>query len=108
MNAFRVLCLGAGLAWGGSALADGSIPDPKVLGTIEALHTYCAKAMPTEAGKYEDQIKELLRGQTKNEIASLRGSGEYRKAYDSVVRFVARVDEHNVKVVCSESVAHSK
>jgi hypothetical protein len=108
MKVFRILCVGAGLVFAGSALADGSAPDPGALGTIEALVGYCSKAAPAQAEKYQEQVKQLLKGQSEQEIAGIRGSAEYRKAYDTMAEFVDKVDQRNAKVACSGSVAQSK
>ena len=42
------------------------------------------------------------------DLDELRNSDEYRQAYDSVADFTAKVDEHNAKRVCSESVNQRK
>jgi len=39
----------------------------------------------------------------RSRLAEVRNSDEYRKAYDSVVDFVSRIDEHNVKRFCAET-----
>ena len=37
-----------------------------------------------------------MQGASAQRLAEVRNSDEYRKAYDSVVDFVAKIDEHNV------------
>ena len=44
-----------------------------------------------------------IQGASAQQLAEVRNSDEYRKAYDSVVDFVARIDEHNVKRFCAET-----
>jgi hypothetical protein len=108
MKVFKILCVGAAWVFAGSALADGSAPDPGALGTIEALVGFCSKTAPAEAEKYQTQVKQLLKGQSEREIAGIRGSEEYRKAFDTMAAFVDKVDPRNAKVACSSSVAQSK
>jgi hypothetical protein len=108
MKVLRILCVAVGLVLAGNAWADGSAPDPGALGTIEALVGYCSKAAPTEAAKYQEQVKQLLKGQSEREIAGIRGSEEYRKAYATMAEFVDKVDQRNAKVACSSPVAKTK
>ncbi|HEY0745102.1 MAG TPA: hypothetical protein VGD63_00270, partial [Steroidobacteraceae bacterium] len=108
MRVLKILCVGAGLLIAGSAWADQSAPDPQALGTIEALVGYCSKVAPAEAVKFQEQIKQLLKGQSEKEVAGIRGSDEYRKAYDTMAAFVAKVDQRNAKVACSGSAAQSQ
>jgi len=108
MRVLKILCVGAGLVAAGGAWADQSAPDPQALGTIEALVGYCSKAAPAQAGKYQEQIKQLLKGQSEKQVAGIRASEEYRKAYDTMAEFVAKVDERNAKLACSGSTAHSQ
>jgi hypothetical protein len=44
-----------------------------------------------------------VQGASAQQLAEVRNSDEYRKAYDSVVDFVAKIDEHNVERFCAET-----
>jgi hypothetical protein len=83
-------------------------PDPRALGTTEAILNYCAKEDPADADKYRAQEKLLAGSATQEELEKLRNSDEYRQAYDSVTDFTAKVDKHNAKRVCSESLNQGK
>jgi hypothetical protein len=48
-------------------------------------------------------IKLLVQGASDQQLARVRSSDEYRKAYDSVVDFVAKIDPHKAKRFCAEA-----
>ena len=48
-------------------------------------------------------IKQLVQGAGEPQLAEVRKSDEYRKAYDSVVDFVGKIDPRNAKRFCSEA-----
>lgn len=83
-------------------------PDPRALGTTEAILNYCGTADPADADKYRAQDKLLIGSASQEELDKVRKSDEYRQAYDSVTDFVEKVDKHNAKRVCSESLSQSK
>ena len=80
-------------------------PDPRALGTAEAMVLYCAKADAQAAEKYRAQVKRMVEWASQEAVANARASGEYRKAQAAVQDFVDKVDPHNVKKLCSETVA---
>ena len=99
------------LGWSGVALADQSkaqAPDPHALGMMEAVFDYCAKADPKGAAKVHARLKRLVQGASREALAEVRKSDEYRKARSSVEDFVAKVDERNASRVCSGPLATSK
>ena len=63
---------------------------------------YCGSRDPTAAARLRQRIKELVQGASEQQLAEVRNNDEYRKAYDSVVDFAAKIDEHNVKRFCAE------
>ena len=83
-------------------------PDPRALGTTEAILNYCAKEDPADADKYRAQEKLLTGSASQEQLDKLRNSDEYRQAYDSVTDFTDKVDKHNAKRVCSESLKQGK
>jgi hypothetical protein len=93
----------AGWAWGPIAHADGAPPNARVLGVNESALSYCGARDPAAAARLRQKIEQLVQGASAQQLAEVRNSDEYRKAYDSVVDFVARIDEHNVKRFCAET-----
>jgi hypothetical protein len=79
--------------------------DPRLLGMTEAVFDYCAKADPKGAAKIHARLKRLVQGASRETLAEVRKSDEYRKARGSVEDFVAKVDERNVSRVCSGPLA---
>jgi hypothetical protein len=49
-----------------------------------------------------------VQGASEPQLAEVRNSNEYRKAYDSVVDFVAKIDPHNAKRFCAETATERK
>jgi hypothetical protein len=107
MKLYQLVCVGAVLA-AGVAQADQPAPNAQALGITEALVGFCAKMDPDAAGKLDQIVKQMLNGQSDQALADLRGSDEYKLGHDSVDDFVAKVDEHNAKKVCANSLAEGK
>ena len=106
-----VLIVLLALGWSGVALADQSkpqAPDPHALGMTEAVFDYCAKADPKGAAKVRARLKGLVQGASRETLAKVRKSDEYRKARSSVDDFLAKVDERNASRVCSGPLAAGK
>ena len=82
--------------------------NPRMLGMTEAVFDYCAKADPKAAAKVHARLKRLVQGASRETLAEVRKSDEYRKARSSVEDFVAKVDERNASRVCSGPLAASK
>lgn len=78
------------------------------LGIVESVLHYCGSVDPAVAGKLNEKIKELTKGLSAQQVAELRQSAEYQSAYSFMEEFVGKVDEHNAKQVCSESVSPRK
>jgi hypothetical protein len=83
-------------------------PNAQVLGVAESVLSYCATRDPTAAATLRERIKMIVQGASPQQLTKLRASDEYRSAYDSVVEFVSKVDEHNAKNFCSETLAAPK
>ena len=86
------------------AHAEGPPVNAKALGTTEALMNYCLRASPATADSFRRQVTQLSRGASAETLAAVRRSNEYRKAQSAVKDFVQKVDPHNIKKMCSESV----
>src|SRR5258706_4443719 len=88
--------------------ADTPSVNPRALGIVESIVNYCGRLDPAAAVRLREQVKQLAQGASEQQLAEVRNSNEYREAYDSVVEFVAKVDEHNAKRVCSETPVERK
>ena len=85
------------------AYGDGATPSARLLGVTESVLNYCGSRDPTAAARLRQRIKELVQGASEQQLAEVRNSDDYRKAYDSVVDFASKVDEHNVRRFCAET-----
>jgi hypothetical protein len=85
------------------ALADGPAPNGQALGVAESALNYCGPIDPVAADKMRQMIRQLVQGASRKQLAEVRNSDEYRKAYDSVVDFVGKIDPRNAKRFCSEN-----
>ena len=93
------------LAWAAAPLANAQTPapSPRLLGVTESILNYCGPRDPSAAARLRQKIKQLVQGASTQQLAEVRQSNEYRKAYESVVDFTAKIDEHNVKRFCAEN-----
>jgi hypothetical protein len=98
----------AGLALPALGWAEAPPPNAHVLGVAESALNYCGPLDPAAAARMRTIIEQLLQGVSQQQLSEVRESDEYRKAYDSVTDFVGKVDEHNAKRICAESVADSR
>jgi hypothetical protein len=108
-SACLIACLVAIVVLGAPhARAQEPGPDPTALGKADALLSYCTKAAPGSRQKYWTQVKALSKDASKEQLAAVRRSEEYRKAHQAVDDFVAKVDSHNAQLLCGQPVAASK
>jgi ribosomal protein S20 len=70
--------------------------------------SYCAKAVPSSAATYEARVQQLTKGASKQVLADVRKSEDYRRARESIDDFVSKVDQHNARNVCHETAAQRK
>jgi hypothetical protein len=84
------------------AQAEGQGPDPRALGTTEAMLDYCTKAFPSSAVKYQYQITRLTRGASAETLAKVRNSEPYGRARGAEEDFISKVDPRNAKRACSK------
>jgi len=69
----------------------------------ESVINYCGPIDPAATDRLRQMIKQVVQGASEQQLAEVRKSDEYRKAYDSVVDFVGKIDQHNAKQFCSEA-----
>ena len=84
------------------AYGDGAATSARLLGVTESVLNYCGSRDPTAAARLRRRIEQLVQGASEQQLAEVRNSDEYRNAFDSVVEFAAKIDEHNVKRFCAE------
>ena len=77
------------------------------LGIVEAKLRFCARVDPAAEPGLKEKVTRMVQGASGETLAGIRRSEEYRKAHGSVDDFVAKIDEHNFKRFCSESLAES-
>ncbi len=85
------------------AFADGPPPSAQALGVAESVINYCGPIDPAATDRLRQMIKQLVQGASEQQLAEVRKSDEYRKAYDSMVDFVGKIDQHNAKRFCAET-----
>jgi hypothetical protein len=91
-----------------AAVANEPAPDARALGITEAIVSYCSKVDPASAAHYKERIRLVADNASEEKLARLRQSEEYQRAHASVDEFVAKVDEHNSRKVCAESLPRNK
>jgi hypothetical protein len=93
----------AGLALAPLAFADAPMPNAQALGVAESVLNFCGPIDPGGADKLRQLVRLLVQGANDQQLARVRGSEEYRKAYDSVVELTGKIDRHDVNKFCSEA-----
>jgi hypothetical protein len=66
------------------------------------------KVAPETADEHRQQVEVLAKNASQRQLAQVRNSGAYRNAQRAVQEFVAKIDQHNVRRVCSKSGTHAK
>jgi hypothetical protein len=84
-----------------AAVPAPSLPDARLLARSDALISFCAKADPAAAAKYQQQGKRIVQGKNAAAVTRVRNGDEYRKAHGSITEFLDKVDERNAKRACS-------
>jgi hypothetical protein len=65
------------------------------------LFDYCTKADPKGAAKVHARLKQLIKGASREALAEVRKSDEYRRARSAEEDFAAKIDARNATRVCS-------
>ena len=84
-----------------SASAEEPAVDAKALANAEVLLDYCTKSDPTTAPEHRERVTAAVNGASEEALAKVRATPEYLKAQAAIVEFLAMVDEHNAKRVCT-------
>jgi hypothetical protein len=102
MKLHRILLLTIVCVAAQVAVAGEVGPDPKVLGTTEAILSYCGKLDPSLAAKYLEQIQQITRGASDEAVAEVRKSEEYRHAREAVDEALEKVDGKDALKACAQ------
>jgi hypothetical protein len=97
--------LGCALAASGVAAAAEPVVDARALGVAESILNYCSRVDAPVAARLQEKVDLLLHGTSAAAAARVRGTNEYRVAFESVTEFVSKVDPHNAKRPCSAALA---
>ena len=103
-----VLCACGCLAAPALSFAEDPAPDPRALGTAEAIVSYCAIIDPSAAAKYQQHVKLIAKNASEEVLAKVRQSSEYQQARDTVDESVGKLDEREAKRACSASLSPRK
>ena len=90
------------------SFAEDPAPDPRALGTAEAIVSYCAKIDPAAAAKYQQHVKLVVKNASEEVLAKVRQSSAYQQARDAVDQSVGKLDEQDAKRACSASLSPHK
>ncbi|MHB8721756.1 MAG: hypothetical protein ACYDAH_10210 [Steroidobacteraceae bacterium] len=82
--------------------------DAEQLGIVESVLHFCGPVDPASASKLKERVAKLVQGASEAALAKVRESDEYKHSYEMVDGFVAQVDEHNAKTVCTDELAKDK
>ena len=104
----RILVLCGCLAAPALSFAEDPAPDPRALGTAEAIVSYCEKIDPSAAAKYQQHVKLIAKNASEEVLTKLRQSSEYQQARDTVDESVGKLDEREAKRACSASLSPRK
>ncbi|HYL03201.1 MAG TPA: hypothetical protein VEU54_07255 [Steroidobacteraceae bacterium] len=87
---------------GETAATSAQTPIPQALGIAEGALSYCGPVDPEAAEGLRQLIGQMTQGASERQLAEVRDSDEYRKAYDSVVGFTSKIEgPRNGKRFCS-------
>ena len=100
--------LAAGVFPSATLADDAQGPQARSLAIVERLLQYCADSDAAAAAKLRDKVNELTKALSEQQIVDLRQTQEYQSAYVSMDGFINKVDEHNTKRLCTESVSEKK
>jgi hypothetical protein len=89
MRSLHVLCLAAALVLPLLALAELPFSND-LFGRVEGTLDFCAQADPSNAPKYQEKKKTLVKDLPEKEVAAARQTSEYQSAYKSTTEEAAK------------------
>jgi hypothetical protein len=75
--------------------------DARRLAVNEALLNYCGPLDPAGAEKLRAKIRKQVEGVSQEQLATVRGSEEYRKGREAMADFVSKIEQRNAQRMCS-------
>ena len=83
--------------------AESTAPDAQVLGIADSIVKYCGPIDATAAERLRRVVKQLEQGASEQQLAEVRKSDEYRKAYDSATGFIRTIEPRDPRTFCSHA-----
>lgn len=93
------------LAATGAAPATETTSAPASLAAVDSVLKACAALPDGNADVARQQLAQLEKGHSPQELDQLRGSDAYQSAYQSTTDMLAKVDESELKKVCGAGTA---
>jgi len=87
------------------ALAGSSKED---LGALQAVHDFCTKLDPSHAKEYERQADALFAGLTAKRVSVIRGSSQYKSAYEALTSVLPELPKDAATVEACTAILVSK
>lgn len=82
--------------------ADGRSPAPQALGVAEGALSYCSPVDAQAAEGLRQLIGQMTQGASERQLAEVRDSDDYQKAYKAVVDFTSKIEgPRNARRFCS-------
>lgn len=100
MKTYRIICLCAAIVIPQAALAEPSVTDQS-LGTSQATVDFCTQADPSTAAKYQEQMTQMVKDMSAEELAKLQGSDDYKDAYARTSTALSNIAKPDAIVACS-------
>jgi hypothetical protein len=100
------LCVAFGFAQQAPA-SEPAAPNAQSLGVIEAILNHCAVLDPAHAAQYRDQVRPATQGASDKSVREVRGSEEYKRAYESTTESLATAAGPDAVKTCMASLPPS-
>jgi hypothetical protein len=103
------LVLGVAIGFGPWALAEEpASPNPRALGTAEAILNTCARLDPKHAAQYHERVVAVSQGASSESVAEVRKRAAYKQAYDAATESIGTASGPAALKACRNSLTDSK
>jgi hypothetical protein len=75
---------------------------PEVLGRVEAVVSFCARVDAASAAEYKEWGNKVAGEMSKEQLAEIRASSEYKETYDAMTAELEKVPAEKAKESCRE------
>lgn len=99
MKTHRILILISAILISQAALAKLPMSND-VFGKSEGTFDFCVQAKPSDAAKYQERKRSLVRGASDKEVADSRKTSEYRNAYDWITDQLGKLSKDHSVAAC--------